>query len=126
MSCVFYDVASCYLYEMSHSSFLVVLLVLSISSCVNCEKYTHNYVVDVVTHKPISMVEVFSVAAVKGNQYEQKYHYTDSAGWFETTYKMDGMGKCPVLKITLRKLNYESLMVTEPEIGDTLYMKPLY
>ncbi|MBS1772208.1 MAG: hypothetical protein JST82_05065 [Bacteroidetes bacterium] len=103
----------------------VLFASLFLMSCANCDKYTRNYVLDKSTHKPIPMVEVLSVAAVKGNQYEQKYHYTDSAGWFETTYSMSGMGKCPSLKITLTKTGYQTLRVVEPQIGDTLFMSPL-
>ncbi|MBS1780051.1 MAG: hypothetical protein JST70_12040 [Bacteroidetes bacterium] len=103
---------------------LLLILFAGLCSC-DCSKYTKNIVADSKTHEGIPNVMVYSVAATGGNQTEEKTIYTDSTGSFEASFSVSGIAKCPTLKLTISKPDYDTRRITEPQPGDTIFLTKL-
>lgn len=101
---------------------LTVLSSALIYSC-TCSSLLSCYVLDKDDHKPIPGVYVISEAASDGRVRDKEEMYTDSTGFFKADYKVGGVAKCPVHKITLVKTGYRTVRLTDLKTGDTVLLE---
>lgn len=107
---------------MSRLMLFALLIVLGLTSCKNCTRYTYGYIIDRETSKPIQGAEVRSHAALNDRSRDHRVTYTDSTGWFETAFKLDGVAKCGNLKLIISDSNYHTAYETDLPQGDTIFI----
>jgi len=103
-------------------SLFLLLILLSHLSCKNCTRYTYGYIIDRETSKPIQGAEVRSHAALDDRSRDHRVTYTDSTGWFETAFELDGVAKCGNLKLIISDSNYHTAYETDLSPGDTIIL----
>lgn len=101
----------------------ILAAVLLLASCKDCTRYTRAWVVDRETNKAVKGATVKSYAALNDRARDQRTVYTDSAGWFETAFALDGVAKCGNLKLIISAPNYITGYEVDVPVDDTLYLK---
>lgn len=99
-----------------------LIFLLGFASCKNCTRYTYGYIIDRETSKPIQGAEVRSHAALDDKSRDHRVTYTDSAGWFETAFELDGVAKCGNLKLIISDSNYHTAYEVDLPPGDTIFL----
>lgn len=102
-----------------------ILLLMSfwvLAGCKNCTRYTYGYILDKETSKPIQGAEVRSHAALDDKSRDHRITYTDSTGWFETAFELDGVAKCGNLKLIISDSNYHTAYEVDLPPGDTIFL----
>lgn len=110
---------------MSRLILYTLLIVLGLAGCKNCTRYTYGYIIDRETSKPIKGAEVRSHAALDDRSRDHRVTYTDSTGWFETAFKLDGVAKCGNLKLIISDSNYHTAYEVDLPPGDTIFLDRL-
>lgn len=100
---------------------LPLLLLLGFSSC-DCTRYTYGYVADYETKKIIKGAKVYSYAALDDKIRDERTQYTDTTGWFETAFALNGVAKCGSLKLVISKDSFQTASVVDMEMGDTVFL----
>lgn len=100
----------------------ISIFILAFASCKNCTRYTYGYIIDRETSKPIQGAEVRSHAALDDKSRDHRVTYTDSAGWFETAFELDGVAKCGNLKLVISDSNYHTVYEADLPPGDSIFL----
>ena len=100
----------------------ISIFILAFASCKKCTRYTYGYIIDRETSKPIKGVEIRSHAALDDRSRDHRVTYTDSTGWFETAFELDGVAKCGNLKLIISDSNYHTAYETNLPAGDTIIL----
>ena len=101
---------------------LLLICVWGLAGCKNCTRYTYGYIVDRETSKPVKGAEIKSHAALDDKSRDHRVTYTDSTGWFETAFELDGVAKCGNLKLVICDSNYHTAYEVDLQPGDTIFV----
>lgn len=104
------------------SRLMLLIAVILFASCKNCTRYTYGYVVDRETSKPIPGAKVRSYAALNDRSRDERITFTDTSGWFETAFALDGVAKCGNLKLIVTDTAYHTAYDVDMPQGDTIFL----
>ncbi|MCB0697794.1 MAG: carboxypeptidase regulatory-like domain-containing protein [Chitinophagaceae bacterium] len=104
-------------------SILLILLTLAFAGCKDCTRYARGYVVDFNSHEAIKGAEIHSFADLNDRTRDHRFIHTDSTGWFETAYVVDGLAKCGGLKLVISYPGYHTAYAIDIPLDDTIYLE---
>lgn len=107
------------------SRYPLLIIVIFLASCKNCTRYTRAWVVDHETNKAIYNAEVKSHAALNDRTRDQRTTFTDTSGWFETAFELNGVAKCGNLKLIISHPDYETGYEVDVPVDDTIFLRRL-
>lgn len=102
--------------------FLLLIIILVSAGCKDCTRYTYGYVVDKETSKPIPGAKVRSYAALNDRARDERIVFTDTSGWFETAFALEGVAKCGNLKLIITDTAYHTAYEVDMPEGDTVFL----
>lgn len=105
---------------------LVLLgLFVFVASCKNCTRYARGYIVDAETSKPVYHARIISYAALDDRKRDERLTFSDSSGFFETSYTLERVAKCGILKLIVSDSNYHTAYEAELPVDDTIFLRKI-
>ncbi len=104
-------------------TFLLILIALAYAGCTDCTRYARAYVVDFDNDQTIAGVEIKSYAARNDRARDERITHTDSTGWFETAFALNGVAKCGNLKLIISHPGYHTAYEVDIPLDDTVFLR---